>query len=247
MKTKIPKVIHYIWLGTRPLDKTSIKCMESWRKYLPDYKIKRWGNDACIEIINGNQYAKQAFEAKKYAFVSDYLRVYILYHYGGVYMDTDVQIFRSIDRFLNHEAFTSFESDGFIPTALMASAKGNRWIKMLLDDYEHREFIRKDGSYDLTTNVTVITNLSIPWGLEQNNKEQVLRSSVHIYPREYFCPIDLMDVRNNDFTENTYAAHLFNGSWQSPLRQKLSRVKKKLGIDPQKVFGQKIYNLLTKI
>lgn len=247
METKIPKVIHYIWLGTRSLDKTSIKCMESWKKYLPDYEIRRWGDEECIDIINANRYAKQAYEVKKYAFVSDYIRVYVLYHYGGVYMDTDVQIFKPIDRFLNEEAFTSFECDGHIPTALMAGAKGNEWMKMLLDDYDDREFIREDGTMDLTTNVTVITNLSLAWGLIQNNEEQVLRSSVHIYPREFFCPIDLMNEKNNAFSENTYAAHLFNGSWQSPLRQKLSRIKKKLGIDPKKMFGEKIYNLLKKI
>lgn len=247
METKIPKVIHYIWLGTRPFDKTSIKCMESWKKYLPDYKIKRWGDEECINIINCNKYAKQAYEAQKYAFVSDYLRVYVLYHFGGIYMDTDVQIFKSIDRFLNDEAFTSFESASSIPTALMASAKGSKWMKMLLDDYENREFIQEDGSMDLTTNVTVITNLSIPWGLVRNNKEQILRSSVHIYPREYFCPIDLVNRKNNMFTENTYAAHLFNGSWQSPLRQKLSKIKKILGLDLKKILPDFLYKILTKI
>lgn len=247
MKYKIPKVIHYIWLGTRKLDKTSVECMKTWKKYLPDYEIKKWGDEECKEIINGNLYAKQAYCAKKFAFVSDYLRVYILYNYGGVYMDTDVQIYKNIDCFLQCGAFTSFEDEKNIPTALMASAKGNEWMKMLLDDYNHRKFINEDGSMDTTTNVDTITRLSLNWGLIQNGKEQVLRSDVHIYPHEYFCPIDLIDERKNAFTKNTYAAHLFSGSWQSPLRRKLSRLKKKLGIDPEKIFGKKITELLRKI
>ena len=130
--TRIPKIIHYIWLGTRPLDKVSQKCMKTWGQYLPDYEVKRWGDNECRDIINSNLYARQAYEAKKYAFVSDYLRVYILYNYGGVYMDTDVQMFKSINRFLAHGAFTCFENKTQIPTALMASAKGNQWMKALL-------------------------------------------------------------------------------------------------------------------
>lgn len=247
MEYRIPKTIHYIWLGERPFDKTSIKCMETWKKYLPDYEVKKWGDNECIDIINKNNYARQAYEAKKYAFVSDYLRVYILYNFGGVYMDTDVQIYKNIDCFLQYGAFTSFENETHIPTALMACEKGNAWMKMLLDDYDHRQFIKDDGSMDLTTNVSVITELSLAWGLVQNGKEQVLRFDVHIYPHEYFCPIDLMDESKNAFTDNTYAAHLYNGSWQSPLRQKLSRIKKKLGIDPEKVFGKRITELLRKI
>ena len=247
MDTKIPKIIHYIWLGTRPFDKTSLKCMESWKKYLPEYEVRKWGDAECRDIINANRYAREAYERKKYAFVSDYLRVYILYHYGGVYMDTDVQIYKPLDRFLNEEAFTSFEGGGNIPTALMACAKSNRWMKMLLDDYDNRPFLREDGSMDLTTNVITITELSIPWGLVKDDSEQILQDSVHIYPHEYFCPIDLMNEKNNAFTENTYAAHLFNGSWRSPLRQKLSRIKKKLGINPEKLLGKKMYERLKRI
>lgn len=247
MNARIPKIVHYIWLGGRPLDKLSIKCMETWKRHLSNYEVRRWSDVECIDIIKSNDYAREAYELKKYAFVSDYLRVFILYHYGGVYMDTDVEVFKPIDRFLNDEAFSCFENSSQIPTALMGSAKGNAWMKMLLDDYNDRHFVNADGSLDLRTNVDVITKLSMDWGLIPNGEEQVLQSGVHIYTKDYFCPLDTKDSRNNVFTENTYAAHLYNGSWRSPLRQTLSKVKKKLGIDPEKLFGKTIYNLLKKL
>lgn len=234
-KTKIPKVIHYIWLGTRDLDRTSLKCMETWKKYLPDYEVRRWGDAECMEMIRANKYASQAYDAKKYAFVSDYIRVYVLYNYGGIYMDTDVQIFKNIDRFLNDDAFSSFEDANHIPTALMASAKGNEWMGMLLHDYDNREFINKDGKMDLMTNVEAITNLSLKVGFVPNGKEQIFSSGVHIYTKDYFCPIDLIDRRNDIFTKNTYAAHLYNGSWTSPTRRFLSKIKKRIGINTNKL------------
>lgn len=243
---KIPKTIHYIWLGNRPFDKVSIKCMNTWKKYLSDYEIIKWDDEKCKEIISSCKYASQAYAAKKYAFVSDYIRVYVLYHYGGVYMDTDVQIFKNIDRFLCDEAFTCFENETMILTALMACAKGNDWMKALLEDYEERFFIDENGNMDLTTNVTAITNRSLQMGFIPNAKEQIFGPGVHIYTKDYFCPIDTYS--NNDvFTDNTYAAHLYNGSWTSPTRRKLSKLKKKLGIDIYRYFPEFLLNLLRKI
>lgn len=243
---RIPKTIHYIWLGTRPLDETSLKCMETWKKYLPDYEVVKWDDAKCEEIIKGNKYASQALAAKKYAFVSDYIRVYVLYHYGGIYMDTDVQIFKNLDRFLTDDAFSCFENATMIPTALMASAKGNEWMGALLHDYDEREFIDAEGHMDLTTNVTAITNRSLTMGFVPNAQEQVFGPGVHIYTKDYFCPIDTYS--NQDvFTENTYAAHLYNGSWTSPTRRKLSKLKKKLGLDLDKILPSFILKLLRKM
>lgn len=247
METRIPKKIHYIWLGDRPLDKVSIKCIDSWKKFLPDYEIVRWGDNECRSIIENNTYAKQAYENKKYAFVSDYIRLYVLYHYGGIYMDTDVQVFRTLDTFLNQGAFSCFENEKQIPTALMASEKGNEWVSMLLHDYDSRLFIDEEGKMDLTTNVVAITNLSLEWGLVPNGKEQILPSDVHIYTKDYFCPIDTVSKKNDCFTENTYAAHLYNGSWRSPMRQRLSSLKKRMGINPDKIIPSWLLCLLRKI
>lgn len=247
MNEKIPKKIHYIWLGTKEFDKVSIKCMKTWKEILPDYEIIKWSDLECKDIINSNLYAKQAYELKKYAFVSDYLRLYILYNYGGIYMDTDVQIFKPIDKFLCDNAFSCFENNKQIPTALMAAARGNEWISMLLHYYDNREFINEFGEMDLTTNVEIISELSKKYGFKPNGQEQILRSGVHIYTKDYFCPIDTVNKKKDMFTENTYAAHLYNGSWRSPTRQKLSKIKKKLGINPYKILPKKIYDFITKI
>lgn len=244
---RIPKTIHYIWLGTRKLDKLSEKCINTWKKILPDYEIVRWDDEKCLELINQNEYARQAYEAKKYAFVSDYLRLYVLYNYGGVYMDTDVQVIKSIDSFLTENAFTCFENKSHIPTALLASEKNNIWIGMLLKDYDNRKFIDSSGNMDLTTNVDRITKLSFDWGFVPNGEEQILKSGVHIYTKDYFCPLDTLASKNDVITDNTYAIHLYNGSWRSPVRRKLSAIKKKLGINPDKLFGKKVSKLLRKL
>ena len=247
MQTRIPKVIHYIWLGSRALDKTSLKCMDSWSEFLPEYKVVCWGEDKCKDIINKNLYAKQSYEKEKYAFTSDYLRLYILYNYGGVYMDTDVQVFKSINKFLNDDAFTCFENRTSIPTALMAARKGNKWIEELLHYYDNRPFILENGQMDLTTNVSIISEMSRKWGFVPNGREQILDIGVHIYTKDYFCPIDTKNKKNDLFTENTYAAHLYNGSWRSPLRQKLSKAKKRIGIDIERYLPRSIVDLLRKI
>ena len=247
MEMLIPKVIHYIWLGTNEIDKISLKCMDSWSKILPEYKIVRWNDEKCKNIISKNLYARQAYEKRKYAFVSDYLRLYILYNYGGVYMDTDVQVFKSIDKFLENDAFTCFENRESIPTALMAAKKGNKWIEKLLHYYDNRAFILENGQMDLKTNVSIISEMSKKWGFIPNGEEQILDIGVHIYTKDYFCPIDTKDKRKDVFTENTYAAHLYNGSWRSPLRQKLSKMKKRLGIDIEKYLPPNILKLLRKI
>lgn len=248
IKNKIPKQIHYIWLGSNELDNLSKKCIESWEKFLPDYEIKCWNDENSLEIINKNRYAKEALKAKKYAFVSDYLRLYVLYHFGGIYMDTDVQVTKNIDKFLIHSAFSSFQDEKNIPTALMGSEKHGIWVKELLEYYENKSFFNEDNKYDLTTNVTTITNISLEkFGLEKNGKYQVLKSDVHIYPREYFCPIDTINYRNNKFTNNTHAIHLYNGSWTPKYKRILSRIKKILGIDVEKILGKRIYEKMKRI
>ena len=155
-KYKIPKLIHYIWLGPKPLDSLSKKCIKTWEKILPDYKIMCWNDENSLDIIKNNKYAYQAYKAKKYAFVSDYLRLYALYHYGGIYMDTDVKVVKNIDSFLKYSAFTSFENDSMIPTALMGSEKHGEWIKYLLEYYDTNEFILDNGNYNFTTNLSLI-------------------------------------------------------------------------------------------
>lgn len=240
----IPKKIHYIWLGGKPLDKISQNCIQSWKEHLSDYEICCWDDEKCFSIINGNTYAKEAYEKKKFAFVSDYLRLYVLYYQGGLYMDTDVKVLRNLDNFLHHGAFTCFENKEMIPTALLGAEKGNGWIEKLLLDYENLHFLKEDGQCDFTTNVMRISAISSKCGFIPNGKYQIFDDNVHIYPKEYFCPLDTLDSKNNCFTENTYAVHLYNGSWTPMWRRRTSKIKKALGLNPEKILGERLYNKL---
>ena len=136
----IPKIIHYCWFGGKPLPELACLCIESWKKFLPEYRIIRWDEESFD--INSNTYVKEAYENKKYAFVTDYVRLYALYTHGGIYMDTDVEVRRPLDQFLQHQAFSGFESYHDIPTGIMASEKGFQGIKDQLDYYNNRHFVK---------------------------------------------------------------------------------------------------------
>lgn len=215
----IPKIIHYCWFGKGEKPELARKCIESWKKYCPNYEFKEWNEDNFD--INSNEYVKQAYESRKFAFVTDYVRLYALYHEGGVYMDTDVEVLKPVDEFLKHKAFSSFENNNMIPTGLMAAEKGNEWIKDLLNEYNDLKFIDKDGKMDLTTNVTRITNLTRDkYGLKLESSYQDLKDGiVTMYPHEYFCPKDWETGKIN-LTENTYTIHHFSGSWHGEAEKK---------------------------
>lgn len=208
--TNIPKVIHYCWFGRGPKNELALKCIESWKKFLPDYEIKEWNEDNFD--VNLYTYAKEALENRKFAFVTDVVRLYALYTEGGVYMDTDVEVLKSYDAFLHHKMFSGFETDGNVPTGMMAAEKGSVWAKELLDGYNGRNFVLEDGSFDMTTNTTVITTYMKGKGLKLNNTFQDFPNFCTMYPSEYFCPKD----HRTGFihcTKNTVCIHHFSGSW----------------------------------
>ena len=155
----IPKIVHYCWFGKGEKPKLAQKCIASWKKYLSDYEFIEWSEDNFD--ITSIKYVEEAYICKKYAFVTDYVRLYALYNIGGIYMDTDVEVLTDYDMFLHHKAFSGFESDGNVPTGMMAAEKGNKWIGDLLKYYNDKLFIHDDGSYNLTTNTTIITNYMV--------------------------------------------------------------------------------------
>jgi len=221
---RIPKKIHYCWFGRGKLPEESQRYIDSWKKYCPDYEIKEWNEDNFD--INCNKYVKEAYEAKRFAFVTDYVRLYALYNEGGIYMDTDVEVLKPLDEFLKHHAFSSFENNDSIPTGLMASERNGEWVKALLDEYEDLAFIKEDGTVDLTTNVVRITNLTEKkYGLMRKSSYQDL-GVVTLYPHEYFCPKD-WQTGNIYVTKNTYAIHHFNGSWHTKKEKKRIEKRKK--------------------
>lgn len=211
----IPKVIHYCWFGRGEKSKLIKKCIKSWHKYCPDYEIIEWNEDNFD--INCNTFVKQAYEAKKWAFVSDYVRLFALYNYGGVYLDTDVEIIKPIDTFLNHEAFSGFENPKSVPTGIIAAQKEQSIIKLWFDWYKDREFI-VDGKMLHEPNVKFMTQTLLNKGLILNNTYQEIEGFA-MYPQTYFCPINV-DQRTNCKSKNTYAIHHFTSSWRSKTEMK---------------------------
>lgn len=222
----IPKKIHYCWFGGNPLPEDVKGYIASWRKYCPDYEIIEW-NESNFDI-NCCAYVKEAYGAKKWAFVTDYVRLYALYHHGGIYMDTDVEVVKPLDELLKYSAFSGYESKTSIPTGTMGACRDNEWIKMLLDDYNDRHFVMSDGSYDQTTNVITITDLTIKkYGTFLNGEMQMFGDNIVMLPFDYLCAKSYKTGRIIK-TDNTYTIHHFKGSWLSDDEKKKGSIRKKL-------------------
>lgn len=220
----IPKKIHYCWFGGNPLSEMAKRCIESWKKYCPDYEIIEW-NEQSFDL-NYNEYVREAYEQKKWAFLSDVVRLYALVEFGGIYLDTDVEIVKSFDDMLDNRAFIGFQSVTSIQTAVMACEKGNHIFRKLLNDYQGQHFIKGGGNVDYTTNVERITNIFLEYGLLQNNEYQVVEGCV-FYPTEFFCPLNVA-TRCLNTTRNTYAIHHFEGSWLNEEERYENQLKPKI-------------------
>lgn len=230
----IPKIIHYCWFGGNPLPEDAKKYIETWKKFCPDYEIKEW-NESNFDV-NCCDYVKEAYEAKKWAFITDYVRLKVLYDYGGIYMDTDVEVCKSLDELLQYNAWSGFESETTIPTGTLASSRANKWIEYLLSYYENRHFINADGSYDTTTNVQTITLMTKEkYEVKLDNSFQIFADNYALFPFEYFCAKSLMDGKIYK-TSNTYTIHHFNGSWLTPWEKFRHKVKLCLVF----VFGERV-------
>lgn len=188
----------------------AIRCIESWKRYLPEYELVLW-NEKNFDI-SSVPYVKEAYEAKKFAFVTDYVRLYALFYIGGIYMDIDVEILKPLDDLLHLPAFSGFESETEIPTGIMASEKYGAWASEMLSYYHgNRHFLLPDGQLDMTTNVKIISDMMAASGFELKNGYQVYKNCMHIFPKEYFCPKERIGKIN--LTDKTYCIHHFEGSW----------------------------------
>ena len=182
----IPKTIHYCWFGGNPLPQLAQDCIASWKKYLPDYELVEW-NEKNFPFEKF-PFAQEALDNRKFAFVSDVCRLYALKEYGGIYMDTDVEVLKSLDIFLHHAAFSGFENDDYVPTGIMASEKNSQWATDLLKYYDNRSFIKENGELDIQSNTYIITEMMKEKGFVMNNKFQEIEDYVAFYPNDYFCP-----------------------------------------------------------
>lgn len=212
----IPKIIHYCWFGGKEKPELAVKCIASWKEFCPDYKIIEW-NEQNFDIAS-NAYVRQAYEAKKYAFVTDYVRLYAMYTIGGVYMDTDVMVLRNLDPYLIHDAFSGFESTTKIPTGIMAAEKHNPLMRELLGYYDTAVFTNSDGSMNMTTNVEIITNMLTPKGFVPNGQFQIV-GGFALYPQNVFCP-EHKKLNNEAYMKETATIHYFAGSWKSEATKK---------------------------
>lgn len=236
----IPKVIHYCWFGGKPLPPLAEKCIASWKKYCPDYEIVRW--DESNYDVTKNEYMRQAYEAKKWGFVPDYARKDIIYNYGGLYFDTDVELIKPIDDLLDNKAFVAMERPGLVAMGLVIGAeKGNILIEELSHVYDGERFINEDGSLNLKTSLAYDSEIFNKYGLRKENVEQDI-CGVHIYPTEYFCPKAGYSA-DIQITEKTYAIHHYAASWV-PFNRKI-RGKVYFGL--KRIFGKRAADAVRKI
>lgn len=219
----IPKIIHYCWFGGNPLPNDVIKCINSWKTYCPDYKIIRW--DETNYDINNSKYVQEAYEEKKWAFVSDVARLKIVYDNGGIYLDTDVELIKSLDGVLDNSFFFAIEKDSNpetgqvviqIATGLgFGAEKGNPTLKLVLDEYENAHF-KKNSLLDMTPCPVRNTRALAKCGFKMVDKLQKLRDGT-IYPSDYFCPIEC-STKIKRFTTNTISIHHYSSSWKTGMQ-----------------------------
>ena len=213
------KTIHYCWFGRGKKPELAKRCIASWHKFLPDYEIKEWNEDNFdIEII---PYTREAYEEKKYAFVSDYARFWILYHYGGVYFDVDVELIKPMSNIIEGGPFMACENDELMhpfnlinPGLGIYAEKGMPIYEELLKCYLQEHFLNADKSLNLKTIVTRTTDILIKYGYKQSNDIQKI-AGLLIYPHDYMCPIRIVDGKKT-ITQNTISIHHYAASWTTP-------------------------------
>lgn len=236
----IPKIIHYCWLSNDPFPNDIRHYMDSWKKKLPDYEFVLWNFEKFEK--DKSIWVKQAFEARKYAFAADYLRLYALHHYGGIYLDTDVEVFKSFNDLLELPYIVGTEGDEWIEAGILGSEKGSDWTKECLE-YFDKPFIKSDGSFDMVTLPRVMNAIiSKKRKISVEEKKDILMKSrqdyetnFYLFPKEFFCAKD-MGTGIITKTPNTYTVHNFAMSWIPAKDKFLPNLKRRL----IRIFGEKV-------
>ncbi len=216
----IPKIIHYCWLSDDPIPTDLERCMKTWKEHLPDYEFIKW--DFTRFDKESSQWVKEAFKAKKYAFAADYIRLYALYNFGGIYLDMDVEVLRSYDEFLQLDTMLCYENSdkGKLEVAAFGASKGSKWVKQCLEYYKNRAFEKTDGTYDMKVLPYVIRDClhDAKYNLINVSKIKdalsIEEGSIPVFPYEFFSPKSY-ETGEIERTANTYSIHHFAGSWVS--------------------------------
>lgn len=236
----IPKIIHYCWFGRKEKPDKIKKCIDSWQKKCPEYRLIEWNED------NFNlaefDYCIEAYAEKKYAFVSDVARAKALYNIGGIYLDTDVTVLKSFDEILDNRVVLGFEEGNYVATSFMAAAPKQKLFKEFVSHYENLHFLNDDGSYNSGTNVVQLTKMLTLRGLKRDNQYQSLSEGISVYPKEFFSPYDYINCIY-EFTDNSICVHHFFVSWMTWT----SRAKKQMKAILVKIIGKKMLIKLRKI
>lgn len=250
----IPKILHYCWFGGKPKPPLAQKCLKSWKRFCPDYEIREW-NERNFDITTAPLYVRQAYEAGRWAFVTDYVRLKALTEQGGIYMDTDVEVVKPFTSYLHHRAFAGFETPARIQTGLLACEKDFPLFREFLSYYDTARYYHEDGTENITTNVEVLTSLCEKYGFRPNDTYQVVEGFA-IYPREYFCPVDF-DTEKLHRTRKTVVIHWFAASWHTQeeleeieaerLQQKRERQSQARVRVGQALLGEKGYERLKAL
>lgn len=232
----IPKVIHYCWFGKGKMPALAEKCIKSWKKYCPEYEIICW-NEENFDVKE-NKYAREAYEAGKWAFVSDYARLKVLYEHGGIYLDTDVELIKPLESIVEETGYMGFDDNGIVSTGLgFACEKGNELVGALLADYADIPFVLPDGSFDMKPCPDRNTETMVKLGLDINLKDQVFMG-IHMLPEDYLCPMKYYTGKKI-ITKNTYSIHHFCASWTSKTAKRTLFLKRLVGVKMyDKLYGK---------
>lgn len=226
----IPKILHLCWLSNDTFPPLIQKCIDSWKKVLPDYEIMVWNRERID--INKIIWMKEAYDNKKYAFAADYIRFYALYHYGGIYLDSDVEMLKSFNPLLKRPYFLGYETGGDIEAAVMGAERGALWIKECLDYYKDRHFVREDNSFDMKPVPLLVNKVKQKYDLE-------------ILPCDYFSP-KYYFMKSVRITDNTFCIHHFDMNWV-----KKNSLKNIIKMNTHRLifmcFGHKLHNKFVNV
>lgn len=228
----IPKIIHYFWESDKPMPENLKRCVESWHQQCPDFEIRCWNVASLGDAVP--VWVTEAIVNRKFAFAADFVRYYALYNFGGIYMDTDVELIKPFDKLIEAPYLMCFETEfGYVESGFLAVEKGHRFTKLMLDYYENRHFVKPDGALDMLALPDIFRDVTARNGIEfvgvdRPEDIKVSESQLFVLPSDYFSPISLQ-TNAMRITDRTVAIHHFESSWKSPWFRFKKKIQRAIG------------------